>query len=222
MAAARRFDAVVFDLSGVVIASAFDAIADTVTGAASRDEALALLLGPYGEDTDHVWHQVERGEAPIAEWVAWVGDQYEEAGIQVDWEAFASMMGRLTVNEVIVERIRSLRAEGYLTALCTNNVKEGSKAWRERVPVDELFDAVVDSSEVGMRKPDPRIYRHTLELIGVADPARAVFLDDHPGNVAGAERAGLAGLLVGDPAEAVIALDRLLAAAASAGDPAPE
>lgn len=221
MAPDRRFDAVVFDLSGVVIASAFDAIADTVTGAASRDEALALLLGPYGEDTDHVWHQVERGEAPIAEWVAWVGEQYEEAGIRVDWEAFASMMGRLTVNEVIVERIRSLRGEGYLTALCTNNVKEGSKAWRERVPVDELFDAVVDSSEVGMRKPDPRIYRHTLELVGVADPARAVFLDDHPGNVAGAERAGLVGLLVADPAEAVIALDRLLATdATAAGEPA--
>jgi putative hydrolase of the HAD superfamily len=207
----RRFDAVVFDLSGVVIASAFDAIADTVTGAASRDEALALLLGPYGEDTDHVWHQVERGEAPIAEWVAWVGDQYDDAGIKVDWEAFASMMGKLTVNEVIVERIRSLRGEGYLTALCTNNVKEGSKAWRERVPVDELFDAVVDSSEVGMRKPNPRIYGHTLELLGVTDPARAIFLDDHPGNVAGAERAGLVGLLVGDPGEAVIALDRLLA-----------
>jgi epoxide hydrolase-like predicted phosphatase len=127
------------------------------------------------------------------------------------------MMGRLTVNEVIVEKIRSLRSEGYLTALCTNNVKEGSKAWRERVPVDELFDAVVDSSEVGMRKPDPRIYGHTLELIGVADPARAIFLDDHPGNVAGAERAGLVGLLVGDPAEAVIALDRLLGVDADTG-----
>lgn len=207
----RRFDAIVFDLSGVVIASAFDAIADTVSGVASRDEALALLLGPYGEDTDHVWHQVERGEAPIAEWVAWVADQYDEVGIEVDWEAFGSMMGRLTVHDVIVERIRSLRADGYLTALCTNNVKEGSRAWRERVPVEDLFDAVVDSSEVGMRKPDPRIFAHTLELLGVADPQRAIFLDDHPGNIAGAERAGLVGLLVEDPAEAVIALDRLLA-----------
>lgn len=210
-AAGRRFDAVVFDLSGVVIASAFDAIADTVTGAASRDEVLALLLGPYGEDTDHIWHQVERGEAPIAEWVAWVGEQADDAGITVDWGAFASMMGRLTVHEVVVDRIRSLRAEGYRTALCTNNVREGSDAWRERVPVDDLFDAVVDSSAVGMRKPDTRIYLHTLDLLGIDDPARAVFLDDHPGNVAGAERAGLAALLVGDPAEAIIALDRLLA-----------
>ncbi len=208
----RRFDAVVFDLSGVVISSAFDAIADLVTGAASRDEALALLLGPYGEDTDHVWHRVERGEVPITDWIAWIGQETAAAGITIDWEAFGSMMGRLTVHDVIVDRVRSLRDEGYRTALCTNNVREGSQAWRELVPVDDLFDAVVDSSAVGMRKPDARIYRHTLELIGVDDPGRAVFLDDHPGNVAGAERAGLVGLLVADPAEAVVALDRLLVA----------
>lgn len=207
----RRFDAVVFDLSGVVISSAFDAIADLVSGPLDRDEALALLLGPYGDDTDHVWHRVERGEAPISEWVGWVGEQATTAGITIDWDGFLSMMGTLTVHDVIVDRVRSLRDEGYRTALCTNNVREGSAAWRERVPVDELFDAVVDSSAVGMRKPDARIYLHTLSLIGIDDPARAVFLDDHPGNVAGAERAGLAALLVGDPAEAIIALDRLLA-----------
>jgi putative hydrolase of the HAD superfamily len=205
----RRFDAVVFDLSGVVIASAFDAIADCVSGA-PRDEALALLLGPYDEDTDHVWHRVERGEVPIADWIAWIGAETAAAGITVDWDAFGSMMGRLTVHDVVVDRIRGLRAEGYATALCTNNVKEGSQSWRALVPVDDLFDAVVDSSEVGLRKPDARIYLHTLGLIGIADPGRAVFLDDHPGNVAGAERAGLAGLLVADPVEAIAALDVLL------------
>ena len=207
----RPFDAVVFDLSGVVITSAFDAIADIVLGAESREAALALLLGPYDEDTDHLWHQVERGEVPITDWVTWVAGEAAAAGVTIDWEAFGGMMGRLSVHDVIIERIGSLRAEGYRTALCTNNVKEGAQAWRERVPVDELFDAVVDSSEVGMRKPDPRIYLHTLEQLGVADPARAVFLDDHPGNVAGAERAGLVGLLVADPVEAVAALDVLLA-----------
>ena len=210
MTVPRRFDAVVFDLSGVVISSAFDAIAEVVHGAESREAALALLLGPYDTDTDHMWHQVERGEIPIIEWVAWVGQEAEAAGVTIDWEAFRSMMGRLAVHEVVVARIRSLRDNGYLTALCTNNVREGSGAWRELVAVDELFDAVVDSSEVGLRKPDKRIYRHTLELLEVDDPARAVFLDDHPGNVAGAQRAGLVGLLVADPVEAVAALDLLL------------
>ncbi len=206
----RRFDAVVFDLSGVVITSAFDAIADCVSGA-PREEALALLLGPYDSDTDHVWHRVERGEVPIGEWIEWIAAETVAAGITVDWDAFGSMMGRLTVHDVVVERVRTLRDDGYRTALCTNNVKEGSQSWRALLPVDELFDAVVDSSEVGMRKPDARIYLHTLALIGVDDPARAVFLDDHPGNVAGAERAGLSGLLVGDPVEAIAALDALLA-----------
>ena len=209
-ASGRRFDAVVFDLSGVVITSAFDAIADLVTGAESREAALALLLGPYDEDTDHVWHRVERGEVPITDWITWVSAATAEAGVTVDWEGFGTMLGRLAVHEAVVDRVRSLRAEGYRTALCTNNVKEGSDAWRERIPVDELFDAVVDSSAVGLRKPDPRIYLHTLDLLGVEDPARAVFLDDHPGNVAGAERAGLTGLLVADPAEAMVALDLLL------------
>ncbi len=207
----RPFDAVIFDLSGVVITSAFDAIAEIVSGAESREAALALLLGPYGEDTDHMWHRVERGEAPITEWVAWVGQEAEAAGLTIDWGAFAGMMGRLTVHDVVVDRVRSLRTEGYRTALCTNNVREGSQSWRELIPPDDLFDAVVDSSEVGLRKPDARIYLHTLSLLGVDDPARAVFLDDHPGNVAGAERAGLTAILVADPIDAVAALDVLLA-----------
>ncbi len=207
----RRYDAVVFDLSGVVITSAFDAIADIVTGAESRDAALALLLGPYDEDTDHMWHRVERGEVPITDWVAWVGEEAAATGVTIDWEAFGGMMGRLTVHDVVVDRVRSLRDEGYRTALCTNNVKEGSQSWRELVPAEDLFDAVVDSSAVGLRKPDARIYLHTLSLLGVDDPDRAVFLDDHPGNVAGAERAGLTALLVTDPVEAVAALDALLA-----------
>lgn len=206
----RAFDAVVFDLSGVVITSAFDAIAEIVTGAESRDAALALLLGPYDEDTDHMWHRVERGEAPITDWVAWVSQEAEGLGVTIDWAGFAGMMGRLSVHDVVVDRVRSLRTEGYRTALCTNNVREGSQSWRELVAVDDLFDAVVDSSAVGLRKPDRRIYRHTLNLLEVDDPARAVFLDDHPGNVAGAERAGLTAILVADPVDAMAALDALL------------
>ncbi len=64
-------------------------------------------------------------------------------------------MSRLEVHDVVVERVRALRAEGYRTGLVTNNVKEASAQWRVLVPVDELFEVVVDSSEVGMRKPNP-------------------------------------------------------------------
>ena len=121
-------------------------------------------------------------------------------------------MGDLQVQPVTVATVRSVRQAGYATALVTNNVKEAGDQWRDKVPLDELFDVVVDSSQVGVRKPDPAIYHLTLERLGGVAPERAVFLDDHPGNIAGAHRAGLHALLVddADPAAAMAALVELL------------
>ena len=200
----------VFDFSGVVVSSAFSALTSVLGDQLDPDEAMLLLLGPYDEDTDHPWHQVERGEITMAEWVAHVDDVAKERGFTVDWGAMGRSFKELEVHDVVVDRIRSLRAEGYRTALLTNNIKEGSQTWRAMVPVDDLFDVVVDSSSVGMRKPDPAIFRHTLEELGGIEPHRAVFLDDHPGNVAGAVRAGLVAIVVDVPADAIAELDALL------------
>ena len=66
----RAFDAVLFDLSGVMTTSAFGPLARMGAGGGHGEaEVLDLLLGPYHEDTDHPWHRVERGEIPITEWV---------------------------------------------------------------------------------------------------------------------------------------------------------
>ena len=113
--------------------------------------------------------------------------------------------------------MHELRAEGYKTGLVTNNVKEASGQWRAIVPVEDLFDAIVDSSEVGMRKPNPAIFLHALDLLGGVAPASAVFLDDAPGNVAGARRAGLHAILV-DPADRAGAIDELDELLAAGGD----
>jgi epoxide hydrolase-like predicted phosphatase len=111
--------------------------------------------------------------------------------------------------------VRRTRERGLRTALLTNNIAEGRDFWQGMLPIDELFDAAIDSSAVGMRKPDPRIYLHTLELLGVVDPTRAVFLDDFPGNIAAAEALGMAGILVtDDPTEALARLDELVGPAA--------
>ena len=80
-----------------------------------------------------------------------------------------------------------LRADGLRTAMITNNVVEFRDYWRAMLPLDELFDVVVDSSEVGMRKPDPRIFALALDQLGRPSRRRSIFLDDHPGNIAGAE-----------------------------------
>ena len=197
--------AVLFDFAGVLTSSPW--VAMTAAGGGN----LELLIGSYEEDTDHPWHQVERGEMAIADWAAAVSETGRSQGIEVDFGPLQAMLGELTLHEPIIDRVRTLRDEGYKLGLITNNVREGSAMWRSLVPVDELFDAVVDSSEVGMRKPNPAIYHHALELLGGVAPDQAVFLDDSPGNVEGARRAGLQGILVTDPEDAVAELDALLA-----------
>ena len=203
-------EAILFDFNGVLTTSPFAHMAALGTDAGVDGQVvLDLMLGPYDEDTDHAWHRFERGEISAAEYGADLFHRAQEANVQLDFGSLADMMSRLEIHDVVIDRVRALRTDGYRTALVTNNVKEASKQWREMVPVDELFDVIVDSSEVGMRKPNPAIFRHALELLDVA-PAHAVFLDDAPGNVAGAQAAGLHGILV-DAADPVPALDALAA-----------
>ena len=184
------------------------------------DAVLELLLGPYHEDTDHPWHRLERGEISLGEYAGDLTTRAVDAGMDVDFTRLAGLLGALEVHEEMVEAVRRLRSDGYRTALVTNNVREGSAQWRAMLPLDELFDVVVDSSDVGMRKPSPAIYEHALALLGDVEPARAVFLDDAPGNVEGARRAGLTAILVSDPATAIAELDKLLAGEIQHGGPA--
>jgi epoxide hydrolase-like predicted phosphatase len=203
-------EAILFDFNGVLTTSPFAHMAALGTDAGVDGQVvLDLMLGPYDEDTDHAWHRFERGEISAAEYGADLFQRAQDANVQLDFGSLADMMSRLEIHDVVIDRIRALRADGFRTGLVTNNVKEASKQWREMVPVDDLFEVIVDSSEVGMRKPNPAIFRHALELLGVA-PDRAVFLDDAPGNVAGAQAAGLHGILV-DAADPVPALDELAA-----------
>ncbi len=207
----RRFDAVVFDFSGVMVSSAFDAIgAAAADHDMDEDDFLEFLLGPYAEDTDHAWHKAERGEIGIMDWITDTMSRAESDGLGLDLGFMASMLGELEVYDVMVDAARSLRADGYRTSLLTNNIAEGRDMWRPLLPLDEIFDDVVDSSEVGMRKPNPLIYRLALDRLGGIDPKRAIMLDDFPGNCGGARGVGMTAILVEDPATAVDELMALL------------
>ena len=196
--------AILFDFAGVLTSSPWAALA------AAGDGDLELIIGSYEQDTDHPWHQVERGEMTIVDWMDAVRELGKAKGVEVDFSPLGALLGEMTVHDPIVDHVRALRAQGYKLALVTNNVREGSSAWRALVPVDELFDVVIDSSEVGMRKPNPAIYQHALDALGGVAPDEAVFLDDSPGNVEGARRAGLHAILVETPEQAIADLAGLL------------
>lgn len=203
--------AILFDFSGVLTTSPWPALTATAGG------DLELLVGPYHEDTDHPWHRLERGEITIKQWMEDIQALADAQGKTLDLSLLGALLGSLTVHANVVDHIAGLRADGYRTALVTNNVREGSATWREMIPVDDLFDVVVDSSFAGLRKPDPAIFAHTLDLLGGIAPDRAVFLDDIETNLAGARLAGLHTVLVGDPPDAALdELDRLLGRAGTA------
>jgi len=204
-------DAVVFDFGGVVVSSPFEAIGRVGEPAGVAPEAvLEVFFGDYDQDTDHALHRLERGEIDMATYATDLVQRCEAAGIELDFAALTGLMDDMRVHEEVVDTIRRLRTRGYRTGLLTNNVREAGDEWRAKVPLDELFDTVVDSCQVGMRKPDPRIYALVLEELGGIAPERAVFCDDHPGNVAGAERVGMHALLVTEPAPSMAALEELL------------
>ena len=79
---------------------------------------------------------------------------------------------------------KRIKSSGLQTAIVTNNAKEFRERWIASVPVDEICHAIVDSSEIGIRKPDPRIFEHALETSWAGSiPSRAIFVDDYPANV---------------------------------------
>ena len=207
-------EAVLFDFNGVLTTSPFTLIGELGAGGSGLDpqEVLELMLGPYDEDTDHGWHRFERGEITAAEYGLDLLERATAAGVELDFGALNGVMDRLVVHDIVVARVHELRAAGYRTGLVTNNVKEASGTWRALVPVDDMFEVIVDSSEVGMRKPNPAIFLHALDLLGGIEPSAAVFLDDAAGNVVGAQRAGLHAILVdaADPEPALAELDVML------------
>lgn len=206
------FDAVLLDFGGVLTTSPFSALRDRGdTTGVGFETVMQVVMGPYDLDTDHPWHRLERGELAMADALALISTEATRAGLEFDGTNIGSFFGPSSVQEVVVQWVRRLRPDGYRTALVTNNVRELGPFWRPMVPLDELFDEVVDSSEVGLRKPNPEIFALTLERLGVA-PERAIFVDDWPGHVAAARSLGLTGIIMGnDPSPALAELEALLA-----------
>ena len=116
----------------------------------------------------------------------------------------------LQPNAEMIELMRELQETGYRMAMLTNNVREWEPLWRAMLPVDEIFETVVDSGFVGCRKPESRIYELTLERI--AAPAEAcLFVDDVEVNIEGARRAGMSAVHFRDNEQAIAEIRAALA-----------
>ena len=196
----NKIEAVFFDFGGVFIDSPFAAV-ETAAGKLGLDRvALAdVIFGPYETDSDHPWHRLERGEISFDVARAEITAIASERGLgELDPIVVLAEMGGagLAVREFMVEGVAEFRRRGLRTGIITNNIAEFGAAWRSLIAVDELFDDIVDSSAVGMRKPDRAIFELACARLEV-EPAAALFVDDHQGNVDGALVAGMAAVCCG-------------------------
>ena len=143
----------------------------------SLEELGIAMARATEEHGDHPLFVLERGEISEAEF----GARLERhLGAHFDVNRLRTLFFEgLEPNTPMIELVGELRDRGIRTALLTNNVREWEPLWRAKLPeVDELFELIVDSAFVGLRKPDPAIYSLTLERLGGVAPERCVFVDD--------------------------------------------
>jgi putative hydrolase of the HAD superfamily len=208
-------EAVVSDFGGVLTTPLADAFAAIQEEDGLDPGALGAALRRIAErDGAHPLHELERGHMTEHDFLAALAAQLrEDLGRPVEMRSFPERyFARLAPNQAMVGFLRELRGRGYRLAMLTNNVREWEPRWRAMLPVDALFDVVVDSAFVGLRKPDPAIYRLTCDRLGVA-PSRCLFVDDVAVNCAAATDLGMTAVLFRSSEQAIAAMRAAL------GDP---
>jgi putative hydrolase of the HAD superfamily len=197
--------AVISDFGGVLTTpllhafTAMDAQNGIDRGAMGR--ALARVAE---RDGAHPLFELECGRMTEADFLGRLSAALEEdLGRPVPLQTFAERyFAELRPNHEMLAFLAALRDGGLRIALLTNNVREWEPRWRAMLPVDELFEVVVDSAFVGMRKPDPAIYELTCERLGVG-PERCLFVDDVEANCAAAARLGMRAVRFRDNRQAI-------------------
>jgi epoxide hydrolase-like predicted phosphatase len=174
-------------------------------------EQLGAALGRAAEEHgEHPLFELERGEISEVEFAARVQAHLEDGFDPIRLRTL--YFERLRANDAMVDYVRELRGRGVRAALLTNNVREWEPHWRAKLPeIDELFELVVDSAFVGLRKPDPAIYSLTLERLGGVPAERCVFVDDLDVNCEAARALGMAAVRFENAEQAIPEIESALA-----------
>lgn len=185
--------AVISDFGGVLtspLAGAFAAFeAHSGVPLAELGRAMAAVGVQRGANP---LFELETGRMSETEFLSRIAAQLQrQLGREVSLDGFGERyFADLQPNDRLIAYFRELRGRGLRLGLCTNNVREWESRWRAMLPVDEIFETVVDSAFVGVRKPEPEIYELTLERLGVPAGA-ALFVDDIEINCDAARELGL-------------------------------
>ena len=204
------FEALIVDYGGVLTTSIQDSMQVFANEEGIELQDLArIALAAYVEGDDDLVTAFETGRISEEDFSLEFAQRLAYAtGKEIDPERFvARMFGGVRLEEGMLETVAEIRRAGFKTALLSNSW--GLSGYpRERF--SDLFDVVVISGEVGMRKPQSEIFRFTAEKLGVA-ASGCVFVDDHPGHLKAALAEGMTTVLHRNPAETIPQLQELFA-----------
>jgi putative hydrolase of the HAD superfamily len=199
------FRAVIFDLGGVVLGSPLQAIARFEQEQGLPQGLVNRVVVQTGQEG--AWARLERGELALPHFLSAFEAECSEAGHRLRAADLMAAIGSESApREAMLEAVRRIRVRGLVAAALTNNWVgdgEGTSVLRAH------FDAFFESSLLGLRKPDPRIYTHACGELGVP-PEEAIFLDDIGRNLKPARALGMTTVKVADPSEALGVLEDLL------------
>jgi putative hydrolase of the HAD superfamily len=206
-------EVVVSDFGGVLttpLVQSFMAFQDQ-TGISTETLGRAMQAAAEANGENPLF-EMERGEITEVAFLETLTDCLEPLlGHRPEMHRFKEIyFEALDPNPPMIELMRELQGEGYRMAMLTNNVREWEPLWRPMLPVDEIFETVVDSGFVGCRKPESRIYAVTLERIG-APAGSCLFVDDVEVNCEGARRAGMRAVHFRENEQAIAEIRELLA-----------
>lgn len=198
-------EAVFWDFGGVITTSPFEAFA-RYEREMGLPEGFIRRVNARNAD-GNAWAKLERSEVDVDRFCRLFEEEARALGGAVDGRTVL----RLLAGEPRPEMVVALKAvaRDYRTACLTNNVRGPARSPESAARIAEImsvFDVVVESSKVGVRKPEPGFYEIACELVGVA-PERVVFLDDLGVNLKPARAMGMRTIKVVSPARAIAELE---------------
>jgi putative hydrolase of the HAD superfamily len=199
--------AALFDFGGVILTSPFEAFA-RYEDANGLPAGFLRAINARNPD-DNAWARLERSEVDMAGFC----ELFEAEALDAGHAVSGSDVLGLLAGELRPEMVEAVRrcAEQLRTGLLTNNFVGVRSAEAEHPFHDvlDLFDEIVESSQVGVRKPDPRFYEHACARLEI-EPSEAVFLDDLGVNLKPARAMGMTTIKVDDPAAALTELEQII------------
>jgi putative hydrolase of the HAD superfamily len=201
--------AVLWDFGGVILSSPFEAF-----NRYEHDRGLPVDFIRSVNATNHhenAWARLERSELTPTEFDEVFAAESEALGHRIPGADVLSLLSG-DVRPEMVAMLDRVKDAGYLTACLTNNVSGDHSSSQRAAEIGAImmrFDAVIESSKVGVRKPEPRFYEIACELLGVA-PTQCAFLDDLGVNLKPAAAMGMHTIKVVTAAQAIADLSRLL------------